>query len=85
MGLPNKFPHEGPFKPSNPPKSSVIDKTLSRFPEWKPNTAKPAAQRRKVEVPWRRTYIERTRPTPSVNAMRTNVRASFMRSAGRLR
>ena len=46
--------HDRPFIPSNPPKSGIYDKTLSKFPEYIPDpmpvTGKPE---KKEEAPWR--------------------------------
>lgn len=46
--------HDRPFLPSNPPKTGVYDKTLSKFPEYIPETMASTTKSKKTEeIPWR--------------------------------
>mmetsp|Transcript_656 Transcript_656/g.761 ORF Transcript_656/g.761 Transcript_656/m.761 type:complete len:338 (+) Transcript_656:12-1025(+) len=80
--------HTGPFKPSNPGKKSVIDKTLAKFPDYlddakakeDPNFGKPRRKKTKKddEKPaWRPNTFEKSKPSPSVATNLRNIRSSL--------
>lgn len=80
--------HPGPFKPSNPPKSGVYDKTLAKFPEYlddvkakeDPNFGKPPQKKTKVDderAAWKPNTFKKTVPSPSVATNLKNIRSSL--------
>ncbi|CAI2374510.1 unnamed protein product [Moneuplotes crassus] len=80
--------HPGPFKPSNPPKKGVTDKTLQAFPEYlddkkakeDPNYGKPTQKKAKKEderPAWKPNTFSKSRPTPSVATNLRNIRSSL--------
>lgn len=72
--------HPGPFKPSNPAKKSVIDKTLARFPEHQGEKEEKKTRKEKVEderPAWKPNTFKRTIPSPSVATNFKNIRSSL--------
>lgn len=80
--------HPAPFKPSNPPKLGVTDKTLGKFPEYlddvkakeDPNFGKPPQKKPKAEderAAWKPNTFKRTVPSPSVATNLKNIRSSL--------
>lgn len=80
--------HPAPFKPSNPPKRGVVDKTLDKFPEYlddqkakeDPNYGKPTQKKVKKDddrPAWKPNTFKKTTPSPSVATNLKNIRTSL--------
>jgi hypothetical protein len=74
--------HDAPFKPSHPPKTDTVRKTISSFPPYKEDPPKPVVRKQKNEneeekARWRPTHNEKTRPSVSVTTMTKNLRCEF--------
>ena len=80
--------HTGPFRPSNPPKKGVVDKTLAKFPEYEddkraredPNFGKPKQKKVKKDddrPSWKPNTFVKSKPSPSVATNMRNIRASM--------
>lgn len=80
--------HSGPFRPSNPPKKGIVDKTLQKFPDYlddkkaleDPNYGKPKKKKEKAEderPAWKPNTYVKSRPTPSVATNLRNIRSSL--------
>lgn len=80
--------HPAPFKPSNPPKKAITDKTLAKFPEYlddkkaleDPNFGKPKQKKVKPEdekPAWKPNTFKKTTPSPSVATNLKNIRSSL--------
>lgn len=80
--------HDKPFKPSNPPKKGVIDKTLAKFPDYlddvkakeDPNFGKPKQKIVKKDderAAWKPNTFKKTVPSPSVATNLKNIRSSL--------
>lgn len=80
--------HDKPFKPSNPPKKGVYDKTLGKFPDYlddikakeDPNFGKPVQKKVKKDderAAWKPNTFKRTVPSPSVATNFKNIRSSL--------
>ena len=73
--------HDVPFKPSNPPKMGY-NKTLDKFPQYKPDPMRVITRKKPVEgeeerPKWRPTYNQRTKPSTSVVTANRNLRSEF--------
>jgi len=75
--------HENPFKPSNPPKRG-FNKTISKFPEYKPDPIKVAV--RQIADPSKKTdpfkpnnTADYERPTPSISLNKQNLKNEMVR------
>jgi hypothetical protein len=73
--------HDRPFRPSNPPKIG-INKTISKFPEYKEDPPKQLKRKVPVEgadepAKFKPTHNVKSRPTPSVQTNLRNLKASF--------
>lgn len=80
--------HPAPFKPCNPPKKGIVDKTISKFPEYlddkkakeDPNFGKPPQKKVKKEDErgaWKPNTFKRSVPCPSVATNLKNIRSSL--------
>ena len=71
--------HDVPFKPANPPKRGY-NKTLDRFPEYKPDPMRVAERKREPEedkAKWKATTSKRGIPCPSVTTNYRNLKSEF--------
>lgn len=67
--------HEAPFVPPNPPR---IGTTFEKFPEHIPDPFEVKVKKQKTEmVSWKTSYVERTKPCPSVSNMVQNLRSEY--------
>ena len=73
--------HDAPFKPSNPPKTGY-NKTIDKFPEYKPDPMKFAVRNKSAEAgedrgKWKPSHDKKTVPTPSVTTNYKNLKSEF--------
>lgn len=70
--------HEAPFKPASNTKGYLNDALFGDIPEYVPDPL-PSVTRKSPSptVPWKVTYKDPSRPTPSISALRTNIRSEF--------
>lgn len=74
--------HDKPFRPSNPPKKGLVDKSIAPFPEYvEDNKGKPKPKRqvkKDDERPaWKPNYSKKTIPSPSVATNMKNIRSAL--------
>jgi len=72
--------HDKPFKPSNPPKKGIHDKTLAKFPEHieeKPEPKKRKPKKDDERPAWKPNTFKSTAPSPSVATNLKNIRSSL--------
>ena len=72
--------HDKPFRPSNPPKKGIVDKTLARFPEHVEEKPEPKRRKPKAEderPAWKHNTFKKTTPSPSVATNFKNIRSSL--------
>lgn len=70
--------HDKPFKPSNPPKKGVADKTLAKFPDYIEENPEPKKRKPKNEdekASWKPNTFKKTVPSPSVATNLKNIRS----------
>ena len=67
--------HDTPFIPSNPSKKGA---TIGKFPEYMPNPiTSPTRRPPSEQIPWRHTINGRTKPSPSVTNLLSNLRSEY--------
>jgi hypothetical protein len=72
--------HDKPFKPSNPAKKGVLEKTLAGFPEYieeKPEPKKRQPKKDDERPSWKPNTFKKTIPSPSVACNMKNIRSSL--------
>lgn len=70
--------HEMPFKPCGKMKAYLNDALFGEIPEYIPEPLISVGRKSpSSSVPWKVTYNDPTRPTPSISAMKTNIRSEF--------
>ncbi len=73
--------HDEPFRPCNPSKRGY-NKTINKFPEYKPNPMRVLQRKKPVEGEedrpnWRPTYNQKTKPQTSVVTATRNLKKEF--------
>ena len=67
--------HDRPFIPNNPTKKGA---TIGKFPDYMPNPPKEVKRKQpSSEVPWRTSYRQVSKPSPSVNSIVSNLRSEY--------